>query len=89
MTSYLLLILIISATLWGKSYGQIDVTQCGTLTGPQNGAVTFTDTMQDSVATYSCNAGYQIDGSKTRTCSAVTPRGWSGTAPTCIAGKRC
>ncbi|XP_052811573.1 adhesion G protein-coupled receptor L2-like [Mya arenaria] len=128
MTSYLLLILIISATLWGKSYGQIDVTpcndvaecttleysvcdlsdtlkciclfsegftpndnkdgcnyECGTLTGPQNGAVTFTDTMQDSVATYSCNAGYQIDGSKTRTCSAVTPRGWSGTAPTCIA----
>ncbi|XP_052811571.1 neurogenic locus notch homolog protein 1-like [Mya arenaria] len=60
---------------------------CGALASPQNGAVTYTSTIQDSVATYSCNAGYQIDGSTTRTCSAVTPRGWSGAAPTCIEGQ--
>ncbi|WAR08623.1 SVEP1-like protein [Mya arenaria] len=74
MASYLLLIVVISVVLWGKANGEIGVTDCGALASPQNGAVTYTSTIQDSVATYSCNAGYQIDGSTTRTCSAVTPR---------------
>ncbi|WAR08537.1 SNED1-like protein [Mya arenaria] len=55
------------------------------LSAPNNGAVSYTSTIQDSVATYSCLAGFQIDGVTSRTCSAVTPKGWSGVAPSCIA----
>ncbi|WAR04377.1 SNED1-like protein [Mya arenaria] len=57
---------------------------CGTLTSPSNGVVTYTSTIQDSVATYNCDTGFAIDGVTTRTCSAVTPKVWSDTAPTCI-----
>ncbi|WAR08539.1 FBP3-like protein [Mya arenaria] len=60
---------------------------CGALSRPNNGVVTYTSTKQDSIATYSCHVGFQIDGVKARTCSAVTPKGWSDAAPSCIAGK--
>ncbi|XP_052804584.1 adhesion G protein-coupled receptor L4-like [Mya arenaria] len=62
---------------------------CGVLASPLNGVVTYTTTIQDSVATYSCEAGFKIDGFTTRTCSAVTPKGWSDTAPTCIVDSAC
>ncbi|XP_052803923.1 fibropellin-1-like isoform X2 [Mya arenaria] len=60
---------------------------CGVLASPSNGVVTFTTTIQDSVATYSCDPEFKIDGVTTRTCSAVTSKGWSDTAPTCITGQ--
>ncbi|WAR08533.1 hypothetical protein MAR_018491, partial [Mya arenaria] len=58
---------------------------CRALSEPNNGSVLYTSTIQDSVATYSCHAGFQIDCVTRRTCSAVTPKGWSGVAPSCIA----
>lgn len=44
---------------------------CGPLTGPNNGMVTVSDTTFMSTATYSCNPGYILMGSVTRTCEAV------------------
>ncbi|XP_064386974.1 sushi, von Willebrand factor type A, EGF and pentraxin domain-containing protein 1-like [Halichondria panicea] len=38
----------------------------------------------DTVATYSCNFGYTINGGSTRTCRSDENNGvWSGSAPTC------
>ena len=54
---------------------------CGTLTDPLNGQVTLTATTFMSTATYSCNSGYTLSGSTTRTCEANGT--WSDTAPTC------
>ena len=34
-----------------------------------------------SVASYTCNVNYQLDGSSTRVC---TDGQWSGTAPVCV-----
>jgi len=57
------------------------VVDCGTLTDPLNGEVIFTTTTFMSTATYSCNSGYILSGSTTRTCEASGT--WSDTAPTC------
>ena len=47
-----------------------------------NGNVTFTNTTFDSVATYSSNPGYALDGDATRKCLADGT--WSATIPSCI-----
>ena len=54
---------------------------CGTLTNPANGQVTTTGTTFGQNATYSCNTGYNLVGSSTRTCQAT--ESWSGSVPTC------
>ena len=55
---------------------------CGALTNPANGQVSYTaGTTFGQTATYSCNMGYNLIGSRTRNCQA-TGR-WSGSAPTC------
>ena len=60
----------------------VTVVDCGSLTDPANGAVSLTNTTYNSVATYSCNNGYNLVGDTTRTCQASGS--WSETAPTCI-----
>ena len=58
------------------------VVDCGNLTDPANGQVTFTaGTKFNQTATYSCNTGYNLVGDSTRTCQAT--RVWCGSAPTC------
>ena len=59
----------------------VTVVDCGSLPRPANGAVSLTNTTYNSVATYSCNDGYNLMGDATRTCLASGS--WSGTAPTC------
>ena len=55
---------------------------CGTLSNPVSGRVSHTaGTTFGQTATYSCNTGYKLVGSSTRTCQAT--RLWSGNAPTC------
>ena len=55
---------------------------CGTLTNPANGQVTYTaGTLFGQTATYSCDSGYNLVGESVRTCQATGV--WSGSAPTC------
>ena len=57
---------------------------CGSLS-IINGMLTYQDTPQgttfEQTATYSCNSGYNLVGSMTRTCQANGV--WSGSQPTC------
>ena len=58
------------------------VVDCGSVTDPANGQVDLTSgTTFGQTATYSCNTGYNLVGSSTRTCQATGV--WSGSAPTC------
>ena len=59
-------------------YAAVD---CGSLPNPGNGMVLALLTTFNQVATYSCNEGYNIIGSMTRTCEA--DREWRPAEPTC------
>ena len=55
---------------------------CGSLANPTNGRVSYPyETTYRDTATYSCNTGYNLDGSSTRRCSSTGS--WSGSEPTC------
>ena len=54
-------------------------TDLGTL---ENGDVMFNDTTFDSVATYSCDPTYALNGNATRRCLADGT--WSGNMPSCV-----
>ena len=47
---------------------------------PENGRLVFSSVDLDSVASFSCDEGYVLDGSQTRTC---TLEGWSDDNPEC------
>ena len=60
----------------------LTVVNCGALTNPANGQVSYTaGTTFGQTATYSCNVGYTLVGSRTRTCQSTGE--WSVSAPTC------
>ena len=65
------------------------VIDCGDLTAPEDGQVTFTpgvvmtlETGLDAVANYTCNVGYDLVGETLRTCQANEE--WTGTEPNCM-----
>ncbi|XP_065918054.1 uncharacterized protein [Dysidea avara] len=55
---------------------------CGSPPAPVNGDVMFDSTSEGSVANYSCNFGFRLDGNNQRQCQSTAT--WSGTVPTCI-----
>ena len=55
--------------------------ECSELANPTNGAVSVTSVTQGSIATYSCNSGYYLNGSFNRICQANGT--WGGSDPTC------
>ncbi|WAR07673.1 SVEP1-like protein, partial [Mya arenaria] len=55
---------------------------CGNVTNPINGSVTYVETTYDETANYSCDTGYNLSGNMSRTCQAHGD--WSGEAPSCI-----
>ena len=64
------------------SYLVSTAVNCGSLTNPANGRVSHSGgTTFRKTATYSCNRGYNLVGSSTRTCQST--RRWSGSTPTC------
>ena len=58
-----------------------DIADCGPLEDPENGFVTFSDTLEDTMALYGCSVGREIQGDQTRTC--LDSEEWSGNEPTC------
>ena len=58
------------------------VAECGTLSDPTNGNVsTSSGTNEGATATYSCDTGYNFNGSMTRTCG--DDGNWTLSEPTC------
>jgi hypothetical protein len=55
---------------------------CGMLGNPINGDVITNGTVLGSLASYSCRAGYELEGDATRVCQPN--RSWSNTEPTCL-----
>ena len=61
----------------------IIVIDCGPLTAPSKGQVnTSSGTIFGSTAMYTCDTGYTLSGSQTRTCEAGG--NWSSIDPVCI-----
>ncbi len=54
---------------------------CGPLSSPKDGQVIFKTTTLNSVATYTCNSGFDLIGSSERICQAGGT--WSKEAPVC------
>ena len=59
----------------------IIVIDCGPLPAPDNGEVELSGTIFTSVANYSCNEGYILNGTQTRFCTIAET--WSGVEPVC------
>ena len=54
---------------------------CEALSDPSNGRVEVNSLAFESVAEYSCNTGYELDGDSERECGGEGT--WSGIAPLC------
>ena len=54
--------------------------RCRSLINPSNGFVR----VFGITASYSCNAGYRLQGNSVRTCIGFFYRSWSGSTPSCI-----
>ena len=54
---------------------------------PENGQVSVEEVTFTSVATYSCDDGFMLNGNKRRTCQADGT--WSGDNPTCGESEWC
>ena len=54
---------------------------CGDPGTPTNGQRTLSSTTYNSVVTYTCDVGYSLQGSNSRTCQSNGQ--WSGGAPQC------
>ncbi|XP_066279080.1 E-selectin-like [Branchiostoma lanceolatum] len=54
---------------------------CPTLTAPANGGIQGTSFLFTDVVSFSCNTGYELSGSQSRTCQAN--QDWTGSQPTC------
>ena len=55
---------------------------CGDPGTPTNGQRTLSSTTYSSVVTYTCNVGYTLQGSNSRTC--LSNGQWNGSVPQCI-----
>ena len=62
-------------------YFSLTAVVCPSLPDPLNGGVILTTVSVGSVATYTCNSGFELVGSETRTCQGDGM--WSGETPVC------
>ena len=54
---------------------------CGDPGTPTNGQLSLSSTTHNSVVTYTCDVGYTLQGSDSRTCQSSGQ--WSGSVPQC------
>ena len=59
----------------------ITAAECSDLDNPDNGQVFLSGTTIGATASYSCSAGYELIGDRTRTCQSNGQ--WSGGEPSC------
>eukprot|EP00731_Ephydatia_muelleri_P030228 Em0021g751a len=67
--------------LWSGIEPYCAAVDCGDLISPTNGAVSLIGTTLGSVARYTCNPGFRLDGDASRTCQSTST--WSGNQPSC------
>ena len=58
---------------------------CIPLDDPDNGASSCTGSVYEDTCSFTCDDGYELTGSDTRTCQS--DGNWSGTETMCIPGK--
>eukprot|EP00117_Sycon_ciliatum_P048173 scpid2370/ scgid5761/ Sushi, von Willebrand factor type A, EGF and pentraxin domain-containing protein 1; CCP module-containing protein 22; Polydom; Selectin-like osteoblast-derived protein; Serologically defined breast cancer antigen NY-BR-38 len=68
-------------SLWTTQPPLCEPTECAELKAPENGVVIAPTAFFGDVAEISCNPGYKLQGSQTRTCEADSM--WSGEPATC------
>ncbi|XP_060565067.1 fibropellin-1-like isoform X2 [Ruditapes philippinarum] len=67
---------------WSGTDPVCQINDCGVLTNPANGNVDISSgTSYGNTASYSCDAGFELNGVLQRTCQADSS--WSSSAPTC------
>lgn len=72
-------------SLWLHYFSPSSVITCPPLPSPDNGQVNTPSQEVGSVANYSCNEGYNLEGVETRTC--LQDGSWSGDPPVCTPGR--
>ena len=60
---------------------------CGGLSAPSNGQISITATTIGSMATYSCDLGYTLNGNISRMCQSDGQ--WSSAQPSCVGECHC
>ncbi|XP_064399465.1 CUB and sushi domain-containing protein 3-like isoform X2 [Halichondria panicea] len=70
-----------SSGSWSGSNPSCRRISCPTLNNPSNGRVSVSSYFFGSRGTYSCNTGYGLSGSSSRTC--LSSGSWSGSNPSC------
>lgn len=66
---------------WNNSVQTCKPVDCGPLSDPSDGTVSYSSTTYGSQAVYSCKSGLKMNGSSVRTCEA--DGNWINSAPTC------
>ena len=62
----------------------ISSVSCGILDGPDNGAINCTGSVYEDTCSFTCDYGYELTGSDTRTCQSNGS--WSGDETVCEPG---
>ena len=57
---------------------------CTPLVGPDNGTITCTGSVYEDTCSFTCDDGYELTGSDTRTCQS--DGNWNGTEADCEQG---
>ena len=65
-----------------RYYNIFAVLHCGSLETPSNGTQNSSTDVVDSVATFSCDYGFRLDGSAQRSCT--NDGYWNGIEATCV-----
>ena len=79
LCSYLLV--VVYSPTFTIFYFHIPAINCGDSGTPTNSQRTLSSTTYNSVVTYTCDVGYTLQGSNSRTCQSNGQ--WSGSVPQC------